>query len=809
MRALIVGLGRFFDGPRAAAATRLGLSSAALTAMAMILVKVASIRAVTATDLGRTQLASELSVWNAARWFAGDLWAALLWGLLMGLVFGLAVRRPTRIAAGMLLVVVNLLLAFALLTGLVVYQTFGTAPTMELLASVDQADNTTASIGALVTGKLIGFGAVLAVLLAALPLAVARSMTRWPRVALGTAICLAVASVIGLGGELAGSRSRFDLDRNPLLAFSRSVVFGAEAEAATAYVPPSEFHRVLEPIAPPRKLRVDGDAYDRLRELGERRPNVILVLMESTSPHYMSHTNPEIRSTPFMASLAKKSLFWPNHYAHTPRSIFAIVQSLCSTLMPLHGTKPTKDRPRIDCRSISELLGQAGYTSAMFHSGHFRWSRKDYFFAGRGYKTMHDAHSMPKGNEHYQWSWGIEEAATINALVDWADKHRDDRFFITYIPVYPHHPYHTPYPVESLEDKKPERNTENYLQAIRYVDDMMKKMVDDLEARGLAENTLFLFTGDHGEGFGEHPGSFAHGSKLYDEQTRTFAVWYSPGLFEEQAIDERSFGHIDLAPTLLDILGLPLEERHRGTSALDPGRRPLVPLYTPYSIPYTAFVDGRMKYIYNGRTRRSELYDLAADPGETVNLVHEFPETVALYRKRVPELNSAAEEWWASLPDLSDERVAEAGTGEEREVVIPTDGCERDPPKRFTVEEGVLKPLGAGRAYCRSDVLPEGDILVTGFTLVGVEALAAASILGELAWVNEDGQRRQLGYCRMNGTLKKPATGCQPSLAPPSRRVQRERGRFLVVLRYRTPAKPPPFDRFRINEIRVRYREVQ
>jgi arylsulfatase A-like enzyme/membrane protease YdiL (CAAX protease family) len=805
MRALILGLGRFADGPRAAAATRLALASAVLTSIAMILVKTASISAVTATDLGRTQLDSEASFWNVAGWFAGDLWAALLWGLLMGLAFGVAVQRSTRIAAGMLLVVVNLLMAFALLSGLVVYQTFGTAPTLELLESIDQADNATASVKAMITGKLIGFGAVLAILLAMLPLALTRLMTRWPRVALGAAIFLGLASTVGVAGEIAGSPSRFELDRNSVLTFTRSMLVDAEAEAAVAYVPPTDYHRVLEPIAPPRKARVDRDAYTRLRELGEHRPNVVLVLMESTAIHYMSHTNPEIRSTPFMAELARKSLFWPHHYAHTPRSIFAIIQSLCSVLTPLHGSKPTIERPRIDCRSVSEVLGEAGYVGGMFHSGHFRMSRKDHFFAGRGWSVMHDAHSMPNAAEHYQWSWGIEEAATINAMVEWADKNREGQFFITYIPVYPHHPYHTPYPVESLADKRPERNADNYLKAARYVDDMMKKLVGDFEARGLAKDTLFVFTGDHGEGFGEHPGSFAHGAKLYDEQTRTFVLWYAPGLLDEQAVDERTFGHLDLVPTLVDILGLPREPRHRGMSALDPRRRAMVPLATPYRIPYVGFVDGTMKYIFNGRTKTSELYDLAADPGETVNLSSEFPETVALYQRRAAELDSVARDWWDSLPDLSKKPPAGASDGEEHELVLRTVDCEYS-PKRFLAEDGMLKPLRSGGVRCQSELLPEGDIFVTGFKLIGSEALAAAVILGELAWINEDGQRRQLAYCRLNGNMKNPVTECPPVLAPAARRTVRDRGRFLSILRFRTPAKPPPFERFRVDEIRIRYR---
>jgi arylsulfatase A-like enzyme len=632
-------------------------------------------------------------------------------------------------------------------------------------------------------------------------------MARWPRAAGAAAILLGVGAALGLTGEIAGDRSRFELDRNPLTSFARSALFGVTFADEVGYVPPSKFHEVLRPVAPPPKHRVDRAAYERLRELGKRQPNVVLVMMESTSPLHMSHTNPEAGTTPFMAELAGKSLFWPRHYAHTPKSIFAIYQVLCSTLTELHGREPTATRPRIDCRSISEILREQGYVNGMFHSGHFRYSQKDLFFGDRGYQVLHDAHSMPNADNYFEWSWGIEEAASIDAMVAWADANRESPFFITYIPVYPHHPYHTPYPVESHVKVKSDRNLENYQKAIRYIDDMMRKLIADFRERGLLENTLFVITGDHGEGFGEHPGSRAHGSRLYDEQARTFALWYAEGLFDRQAIDDRTFGHIDLVPTLLDVLGIPAETRHRGLSAFEPRRRPMVPLYTAHGIPFTGFVDGAMKYIYNGRARRSELYDLELDPGERDNLAPQFPDTVATYRQRAGELASVAKEWWNEVPDIPERTVdPEAlAAGEEREWVIRPVEC-RYNPEQLVAEGGVLRAHSSGRAFCYSGELPAGDLVVTDFRLVGREDIAASVILALLGWINEAGERQQIAYCKLNGNLNRPATTCEPTMIPGQQRLAGGKGKLLTVIRYRTPASDPDPQRFSVDEVRVTYR---
>jgi hypothetical protein len=91
---------------------------------------------------------------------------------------------------------------------------------------------------------------------------------------------------------------------------------------------------------------------------------------------------------------------------------------------------------------------------------------------------------------------------------------------------------------------------------------------------------------------------------------------------------------IDTAPTILDLLGLPAAAAHQGTSLLDPQAR-MALYYTDYSLGWLGLTDGCWKYLYEIDSRRSRLYDVCKDPGETVDQTPMYHERVEAYRDRV------------------------------------------------------------------------------------------------------------------------------------------------------------------------------
>ena len=156
-----------------------------------------------------------------------------------------------------------------------------------------------------------------------------------------------------------------------------------------------------------------------------------------------------------------------------------------------------------------------------------------------------------------------------------------------------------------------------------------------LRALGIDDETMVIVYGDHGEAFGEHPGNFAHTMFIHEENLRVPYVIAAPGAVTAQRRVQRVASTIDTAPTVLDLLGLPAEALHQGTSLLRPDPR-MALFFTDYSIGWLGLADGCWKYSFEMDSGRSRLFDVCDDPAESRDRAGEFPERVS----RVPGAGS-------------------------------------------------------------------------------------------------------------------------------------------------------------------------
>jgi arylsulfatase A-like enzyme len=210
------------------------------------------------------------------------------------------------------------------------------------------------------------------------------------------------------------------------------------------------------------------------------------------------------------------------------------------------------------------------------------------------------------------------------------------RFFLHYLPIAGHHPYATP-------ERGPFRESDDagqYLNALHFGDAALGKFLDGLKARGLDTNTLFVIYGDHGEAFGQHEGNYGHTLFLYEENIRVPLVVALPGAWHEAKRVQRTASLIDVAPTLLDLLGLKAPEDYQGASLLEPRERAAL-FFTDYSLPLAGIRDGRWKLITEVGSSRAKLFDLEADPRETRNVAGQYPEPVTEWRRRLDEWTAA------------------------------------------------------------------------------------------------------------------------------------------------------------------------
>src|SRR5262249_6597570 len=153
----------------------------------------------------------------------------------------------------------------------------------------------------------------------------------------------------------------------------------------------------------------------------------------------------------------------------------------------------------------------------------------------------------------------------------------------------------------------------------------------DARRRGLLEQTIVVFLADHGEGFGEH-GSYYHSSTLYDELLHVPLLLRVPGL--EPGRVSSTVAVMDVAPTLLSLVGVPIPAAFRGPPLRVEGtgfareEDHVVVSETYRDVDLRSIRSGPWKLIVDRAGGGRKLFDLGGDPGERHNLRREHPELV-------------------------------------------------------------------------------------------------------------------------------------------------------------------------------------
>jgi choline-sulfatase len=163
---------------------------------------------------------------------------------------------------------------------------------------------------------------------------------------------------------------------------------------------------------------------------------------------------------------------------------------------------------------------------------------------------------------------------------------------------------------------------------VAFTDFHLGRVLAALDASPLSSRTVVIVTGDHGEAFGEH-GVYFHGAEIWDEVVRVPLIIRVPDR-RKRRIAQRVSG-VDIAPTILDMAGLPRDPAARGES-LGPwlagaarAERPILidQPQNPYYKAKRAFIDHGMKLHHLIDSNTYRLFDLNRDPGETHDLARE------------------------------------------------------------------------------------------------------------------------------------------------------------------------------------------
>jgi phosphoglycerol transferase MdoB-like AlkP superfamily enzyme len=290
---------------------------------------------------------------------------------------------------------------------------------------------------------------------------------------------------------------------------------------------------------------------------------VVLVVLESTAAIYLRPYRAADDPTPHLTRLSRDALLFEHAYAAYPESVKGMVAWL-SARYPAFDT-PGARHSGVIRNSLARILSDRGYSTALVHSGRFMYLGMDSLVQAAGFTTLMDAGDIG-GNRNS--SFGVDDASTVKALLAWVDERREERpFFAAFLPIAGHHPYAStvPGPFAGRGD------IDRYRNAIHEGDAALGQLLSGLRQRGLDSNTVVVVFGDHGQAFGQHPGNFAHSLALYEENVGVPLIFSVPGAGAARIA--RTASLVDVAPTVLERLGVEAPAEVEGASLLRPAPR--------------------------------------------------------------------------------------------------------------------------------------------------------------------------------------------------------------------------------------------
>ena len=426
------------------------------------------------------------------------------------------------------------------------------------------------------------------------------------------------------------------------------------------------------------------------------KPNILLIFTDQQTWRAMSCAGNPHLSTPAMDRLAAGGFLFENAYCTSPVCGPAR-SSLITSRMPHETGVEWNDGSSIkpDIPTMGHIFREHGYRTVWAGKWHLPESYP--LRAGSVQKEIDDFDLLPFYDSSKNWpEWGygdVTDEPLASAVVKFLQEPQDQPFLLAVSFCNPHdccyltrRPERYP-PVREIDKLPPlPSNYEiqpdepeftrqrrfidhygdevllsrdwgksewraylwNYYRMTERVDAAIGKVLDAVEANGLAKDTLVLFTSDHGDGAASH--RWTAKLTLYEEPTRIPFLMRWPGQIPAGRIDSRHLvSHLDVLPTFCDYAGLSPLALFRGKSL-----KKIIdnPDATWRDHVVTELADdkldssrkGRMvrtlryKYnIYSSGARNEQLFDLKYDPGETQNLVYEpaMGKIVKEYRERL------------------------------------------------------------------------------------------------------------------------------------------------------------------------------
>ena len=431
-----------------------------------------------------------------------------------------------------------------------------------------------------------------------------------------------------------------------------------------------------------------------LSRTSPRRPTVLLYVVCTLRPDHMSLYGYSRETTPFLKQFGASSVVFDDAVAQASWTKASVPSILTSLQAYTHGLVDEADTIPKGASTLAEQLRAAGYVTASIVANPFA-GRASGLDRGFDYAMEYPVVQRQRTDAVDR---GTDSAAINRAILPWLDRHRDEPLFLFILSTDPHAPYRPPAEFEKLFSNPAEteqfnrdyaklrdvraygggatvtraeirakgidpdtfirRAVDRYDGEIAHNDRSFETLVSRFKELGLLDNTLVVFASDHGEEFWEH-GLGAHGHSLYAELIHVALLMSNPKLIPHPGRVPEVVQLVDIAPTVLDLLGLKSVEGLEGRSLAPllngrPSAAPVPAMSTKLTLPVAkpgggvpenltdtiARVESDWKLIYRPQAARAhmqplELYDRRSDRADMTDVLAQHPDVADRMKQAV------------------------------------------------------------------------------------------------------------------------------------------------------------------------------
>ncbi|MCP4712889.1 MAG: sulfatase [Planctomycetes bacterium] len=423
------------------------------------------------------------------------------------------------------------------------------------------------------------------------------------------------------------------------------------------------------------------------KSAGVKKPNIILITVDTLRADHLGCYGYGKNTSPFIDKFSQESMVYENCFSQAPvtSSSFA---SILSGYLP-HETMVYENLPLPgEVETIEKTLQRQGYqTGAVVSNFNLRrevgWAE--------GFDHFDDDLKSRERNRNYNESIAHQ---TTERSINILSKLTSEQMFMWVHYQDPHGPYTPPadYAEQFKVDNERHRSlrinsgvsgyggipsyqklgistdyhhyVSQYDGEISYMDQEFERLIQAIKKMGLYDNSLIIFTADHGEGMGENDYYFAHGENLHRSLLHVpLMVRYGSDLIGRRS---NNVQHIDIVPTIHKFIDLETEMQFRGQDLLveqKESREIFAEMSSPMNNdgPKFCLMKDECKLIYTPVSNKYQMFDVSVDPEERRNLIDN-----AEYRHRTQDLQ-------ARLDDIRHENLIGQEIANEMPALSPAD----------------------------------------------------------------------------------------------------------------------------------------